>query len=99
MRSSVKFIVGEDGAVDMAPYELFRDSECDAVIIGAVRGPTEGAREELAEDMVATREGGCWRIRLRPEAPRPCSWSVIMEDLDLKPSITIIRKTLEPLCQ
>lgn len=73
MRSSVKFIVGEDGAVDMAPYELFRDSECVVVIIGAVRGPTEGAREELAEDIVATRDGGCWRIRLRPEAPRPCS--------------------------
>ena len=67
----MKFIVGDDGHVDMAPFELFRDSEGTVTFIDADRGPSDGAREELAEDIVVILGGGCWRIRLRPERPRP----------------------------
>ena len=36
----------------------------------AERGPTDGALEELADDM-ESRAGGCWRIRLKPDRPSP----------------------------
>lgn len=40
------------------------------------RVTTEGLREEALEfGMVGLREGGCCRIRRRPDSPRPCSWS------------------------
>lgn len=42
-------------------------------------GPTEAAREDEPDDgTVGFREAGCCRIRLNPEAPRPCSWSEAM---------------------
>lgn len=49
------------------------------------RGPTEGFREDDSEEgMVGTRDGGCCRMRLSPDAPRPCSCSVMMGDLEGK---------------
>ena len=47
-------------------------------------GPTDAFREEDSEEgTVGARRGGCCRIRLRPEAPRPCSCSVMMGDLQM----------------
>lgn len=46
------------------------------------RVTTEGLREDALEfGMVGLREGGCWRMRRRPERPRPCSWSATGEGL------------------
>jgi hypothetical protein len=33
--------------------------------------------------IVATLDGGCWRIRLSPEMPMPCSCSETMGDLSM----------------
>jgi len=47
------------------------------------RGPMEALREDDSEDgsVGGGRMGGCWRIRRRPEAPIPCSCSVMTEGL------------------
>ena len=37
--------------------------------------------DEGEEGTVGTRDGGCWRIRRRPDAPRPCSCSGTIGDL------------------
>ena len=80
LKSSVKFKVGEDGPEGIA-IEALREFGNDKVI-DPDRGPTEGFREEDSDDgRVATLDGGCCRIRLRPEAPKPCSCSVITGDL------------------
>jgi hypothetical protein len=73
--------VGEAGPGDKAPEELFR--ELGSVrLIELERGATDVARDELAEGgRVGARGGGCCRIRRRPDAPRPCSCSVITGDL------------------
>lgn len=80
LRSSVKLSVGEDGpeaiAID-AEREFGKDR-----VIDPDRGPTEGFLEDDSEEgIVGTRDGGCCRIRLSPEAPRPCSCSVMIGDL------------------
>ena len=76
----MKLRVGEDGpeiiAIDAEP-EFGKDE-----VMELERGPSEGSREEDSEEgIVGTREGGCCRIRLSPDAPRPCSCSVIIGDL------------------
>jgi hypothetical protein len=58
------------------------------------RGPKDGLREDDSEDgsVGGGRTGGCWRIRRRPEAPIPCSCSVMTEDLiklSSQPSMTL----------
>lgn len=79
-RSSVKFSVGEDG-----PEVMARDADRvggSVRVIEPDRGPTEGLREEDPEEgNVGARGGGCCRIRRRPDAPRPCSCSVMTGDL------------------
>jgi hypothetical protein len=77
----VKLSVGDDGPVDR-PMELLRERGGSGRAIEVERGPTEPVREDASEDgMVGARTRGCCRIRLRPEAPRPCSWSVMTGDL------------------
>lgn len=82
MRSSVKLSVGEEGP-DGAAFEAVRE-------VGSVRVmelDRETARrlldDESAEEIgtVGVRGGGYCRIRLKPEAPRPCSCSVMTGDL------------------
>ncbi len=59
------------GAVTLALNDVERE-----------RVTTEGLRDEALEfGMVGLREGGCCRMRRRPESPRPCSWSVTGEGL------------------
>ena len=38
--------------------------------------------EESRDEALAVRARGCWRIRRRPDAPRPCSCSAMMGDLE-----------------
>lgn len=49
------------------------------------RGPMEALREDDSEDgsVGGGRIGGCWRIRRRPEAPIPCSCSVMTGGLEI----------------
>lgn len=48
-------------------------------VIDFDKGPTEAVREDEPEDgTVGFREVGCCRMRLKPDAPRPWSWSVVM---------------------
>lgn len=62
-------------------------------VIDLDKGPTEAAREDEAEDgTVGFREVGCCRIRLKPEAPRPCSWSVPVMIGDLHNSDRLVNK-------
>jgi hypothetical protein len=89
----VKFNTGEDGpegiVVDAA-RELGNERVMDPD-----RGPTEGFREDDSEGgSVGGRAGGCCRIRLRPEAPRPCSCSAMAGVLRIEfsqPSMTRCR--------
>lgn len=80
MRSSVKGRVGEEGpegiATEAARLGKGRVMELD-------RAPVDGALEELSEIGRVGARGSCCRIRLRPEAPSPCSCSVTMGDLVL----------------
>lgn len=85
-RSSVKFIVGEDGRV-LKAIELFRDSA--VVCMEPDRGPTEGALEELADGIVLNLAGGCWRIGMSPESPSSWSWSVRREALKISVSFVV----------
>ena len=66
--------MGEDGPDEgnMGVCELEKFTEFD-------RRPTDGFREDSSE--LGARGGGCCRILLKPEAPSPCSCSVIMGDL------------------
>ena len=80
MRSSVKFNVGEDGPEVMAKEGV--RGVGSARVIEPVRGPMEGLREDDPEEgNVGARGGGCCRIRRRPDAPSPCSCSVMTGDL------------------
>lgn len=73
--------VGEAGPGDKAPEEPFREPG-KLRLIEFERGAIDVARDELAEaGRVGARVGGCCRIRRRPDAPRPCSCSVITGDL------------------
>ena len=45
------------------------------------RGPREVFRDEDTEGRVGVRRPGCWRILRNPDAPSPCSCSVIIGDL------------------
>jgi hypothetical protein len=68
-------------------------------VVETDRGPVDGFLEEDPEEgSVVVRGGGCCRIRLRPEAPRPCSCSVMMGDLmeELKSAPTTIRSHQAP---
>ena len=81
LRSSVKLSVGEEGPELMAKEGVRGFGS--ASVIEAVRGPTDGLREEDPEEgNVGARGGGCCRIRRRPEAPSPCSCSVMTGDLE-----------------
>ena len=77
MRSSVKFRFGEDGPDAILALEDTR--ELDSVRVREPDlGPAEAFREEDSEEgTLGPRSGGCCRIRLNPEAPMPCSCSVI----------------------
>jgi hypothetical protein len=76
----VKLRVGDDGPEAIA-IEAEREFGKDRVI-DPDRGPIEGFLEDDSEEgIVGTRDGGCCRIRLSPEAPRPCSCSVMIGDL------------------
>lgn len=67
MRSSPKVSVGEWG-VDGADPEGCRDT--GGVILSEAARCADGSRGP-----------GCWRMRRRPEAPKPCSCSGRMGDL------------------
>ena len=75
----MKLRVGEEGP-EMTAME-------DALlgklrVIEPERGPTDAFREEDSEDgSVGARVGGSCRILRRPEAPSPCSCSVMIGDL------------------
>jgi hypothetical protein len=46
------------------------------------KATTDGLREEAVElGIVGARDGGCCRIRRRPDRPRPCSWSATGDGL------------------
>lgn len=80
VRSSVKFSVGEEGPECMAREGVRGVGR--ARVIEPDLGPTEGLREDDPEEgNVGARGGGCCRIRRRPDAPRPCSCSVMTGDL------------------
>lgn len=76
----MKFKVGDEGPEAIAT-DAAREVGNDRVI-EPDRGPTEAFREEDSEGgSVGARDGGCCRILRRPEAPRPCSCSVMTGDL------------------
>jgi len=80
LRSSVKFRVGEEGPEGMA-IDAVRELG-NVRVIEPDRGPIEAFREEDSEEgSVGGRTGGNCRMRLRPEAPSPCSCSVMTGDL------------------
>lgn len=78
----MKLSVGDEGPKGIAmdgvrEFENMRVIELD-------RGPIDALRlEDSEEGIVGARSGGCCRMRLRPEAPRPCSCSVMTGDLDI----------------
>lgn len=67
VRSSAKARVGEPGADGAEPEGCL---ETGGVML-----------REAARWVEGTREPGTWRMRRRPEAPRPCSCSGTMGDL------------------
>jgi hypothetical protein len=76
----VKLRVGEEGPEEIA-MEAARELGKLSVIDPGL-GPTDAFREEDSEEgRVGARRGGCCRIRLSPEAPSPCSCSVMIGDL------------------
>lgn len=80
MRSSVKFNVGEDGPEFSASEGVLGVGR--ARVMEPDRGPTDGLRDEEPEEgNVGARGGGCCRMRRRPDAPNPCSCSVMTGDL------------------
>ena len=84
LRSSVKFSVGEEGPEVMPMEELrvFGRIIVMELDMELERGPIEALREEAPDEgTVGTREGRCWRILRKPDAPSPCSCSVITGDL------------------
>ena len=81
LKSSVKLRFGDEGPEVTAPegvrgFERVSVREPD-------RGATDGAREEDSDEGIVgpPRCWGCCRMRLKPDAPIPCSCSVIMGDL------------------
>lgn len=57
------------------------DSAADSDVV-LERATTEGLREVVVElGIVGARDGGCCRIRRRPDRPSPCSWSVTGDGL------------------
>ena len=72
--------IGDDGPEGMAT-EAARPGK--GRVIELDRALMDGAREELSEAGKTGTLGTCCRIRLRPEAPSPCSCSVTMGDLEL----------------
>jgi hypothetical protein len=80
VRSSVKFSVGEEGP-EFSASEGVRGVG-RARVMEPDRGPTDGLRDEEPEEgKVGARGGGCCRMRRRPDAPSPCSCSVMTGDL------------------
>ena len=71
VRSSPKDMIGEGGAEGPEPEGRLEDG---GVIC------SDDARCE-ARPEPGSLGAGCWRIRRRPEAPRPCSCSGLMGDL------------------
>ncbi len=76
LRSSVKFNVGDEGPEAIA-IDAAREAGKERVI-EPDRAPTEGLRDDASEEgRVGARTGGCCRMRLSPDAPKPCSCSVM----------------------
>ena len=76
----MKFKVGDEGPEEIA-METAREPG-KLRVIEPDRGPTDAFREEDSEEgRVGARRGGCCRIRRKPEAPSPCSCSVMTGDL------------------
>lgn len=92
----MKFRVGDEGP-ELITTEGVR-------VVGSVRvmepvRPTEGLREEDPEEgKLGTRGGGCCRMRRRPDAPRPCSCSVMTGDL-IKKMVRICDIYTAPLAE
>lgn len=76
VRSSPKS--GDEGP-DIAV--VIRRSEGILKVIELDRGPTEWSREIASDAGMIGVRGCCCRILLRPDAPRPCSCSVMTGDL------------------
>lgn len=77
----MKFVdVGDDGPegkiIDPA-WEF----DSVSVVMELDRGPTEWLRDDAPDEGIVGARGGCCRIRLRPDTPRPCSCSVMIGDL------------------
>lgn len=52
-------------------------------VIELDRGVIDAFREDDSEEGMVGALGGCCRMRRRPEAPSPCSCSVMTGDLDI----------------
>lgn len=81
MRSSPKANVGDPGAVGVEPEGRLET--------GGVAMFSEVARC----DDVGNLGPGCWRMRRRPEAPRPCSCSGRIGDLVMMRQPLLINRT------
>ena len=76
----MKLRVGDEGPEEIA-VEAARELG-KLSVIDPDRGPTDAFLEDDSEEgRVGARGGGSCRIRLRPEAPSPCSCSVMTGDL------------------
>ena len=74
MRSSLKLRVGEAGPLRVNPW-----LDKPNVIEDDLGGNAYEAEGEAGCE--GARDGGCWRIRRRPEIPSPCSCSGSIEVL------------------
>lgn len=77
----MKFNVGDEGPEGNA-MEPARDAGNERVI-ELDRGVMDVFREDDSEEGRVGALGGCCRIRRKPEAPSPCSCSVMTGDLDI----------------
>lgn len=73
-------MTGEDGPEGIA---IVAARPGKGRVIELDRALTEAALEEFSEEGRVGALGSCCRIRLKPEAPSPCSCSVTMGDLAL----------------
>jgi len=72
----MKFNVGDEGPEAIA-IDAAREAGKER-LIEPDRAPTEGLRDDASEEgRVGARTGGCCRMRLSPDAPKPCSCSVM----------------------
>ena len=86
MRSSLKLRVGEAGPLRVNPWldkpNVIEDDRGGNAYEAEGEAGCEGARD-----------GGCWRIRRRPDIPSPCSCSGSIEVLaESKPVVEFVSK-------